>query len=109
MGNEQAVPSETAIREALRSILDPELSVNLVDLGMIYAVEVRESGDVRIEMTTTTRGCPAADFLTQAVQACVESVPGVRRTIVDLTYEPVWKPDMAIPQAQALFATPDFR
>lgn len=108
MENEQTSRIEAAIREALRAILDPELSVNVVDLGMIYAVEVSEDGYVHIEMTTTVRGCPAAGFLTQAVQACVESVPGVSHAVVNLTYEPAWKPEMAIPEAQARFAAPDF-
>ncbi|MBV2143665.1 metal-sulfur cluster assembly factor [Falsochrobactrum sp. TDYN1] len=93
-----------AIRKALRIVLDPELGVNLVDLGMIYTVAVRENGAADIKMTTTTRGCPAAGFLTQAVRACAESVAGVRQANVELTYEPEWKPEMATVEVQALFA-----
>ncbi len=108
MKTERLERIEMSVREALRAVQDPELSVNLVDLGMIYAVEIGEDGAVDVKMTTTTRGCPAAGFLTQAVQACIEGIDGVTRAHVELTYEPEWKPEMAIPEVQARFATPSF-
>jgi len=94
---------EYAILDALRLILDPELGVNLVDLGMIYHIEVAGDGTVNVQMTTTTPGCPAAGFLTQAVQTCVEAVDGVSRANVELTYEPAWMPEMALPEVQSRF------
>ncbi len=99
---------EACVREALRAVQDPELAVNLVDLGMIYAVEISDDGMVHVKMTTTIRGCPAAGFLTQAVQACIEGIEGVTGARVELTYEPEWKPEMAIPEVQAIFAAPSF-
>ncbi|WP_343315238.1 metal-sulfur cluster assembly factor [Brucella sp. BE17] len=104
-----SVQLETEIRDALRIVMDPELGINLVDLGMIYRIDVDTNGDVSVQMTTTTRGCPAAGFLTQAVQACIEDVSGVRTVKVELTYEPAWSPEMAIAEAQARFAVPAFR
>lgn len=105
---QEQVALEQAVIEALRIVLDPELGVNIVDLGMIYGVIASEDGLVDILMTTTTRGCPAAGFLTQAVQACAEGVAGVEKANVELTYEPEWQPEMASAEAQARFAAPLF-
>lgn len=99
---------EDEVRDALRMVMDPELGINLVDLGMIYMIVAHSNGDVSVKMTTTTPGCPAAGFLTIAVQSCVENVVGVSHADVELTYEPAWTPDMAIPEARARFAVPDF-
>lgn len=79
---------------ALTVITDPEIGGNIVDLGLIYDVSVDADGAARIVMTTTSRGCPAAGFLQQAVQATVEAVKGVTATVVELTYEPRWTPDL---------------
>ncbi|WP_331376362.1 metal-sulfur cluster assembly factor [Sinorhizobium chiapasense] len=81
------------IRDALRIVIDPELGSNVVDLGLIYDIEVREGGVVRVTMTTTVKGCPAAAFLKEAVENCVWYVPGVEYAEVRLTYEPAWTPD----------------
>lgn len=108
MQSEQLHRLEDDVRNALRIVMDPELGINLVDLGMIYMITAHANGDVSVKMTTTTRGCPAAGFLTRAVQACVEDVAGVSHADVELTYEPEWSPDMAIPEARARFAVSDF-
>ena len=79
---------------ALTSITDPEIGGNIVDLGLIYDVTVDADGAARIVMTTTSRGCPAAGFLQQAVQEAVEAVAGVTAAAVELTYEPRWTPDL---------------
>ena len=81
------------VRQALALVIDPELGENVVDLGLIYAVAV-EDGVARVEMTTTTPGCPATAFLKEAVQAAAWGVPGVRYAEVKLTYEPKWSPAM---------------
>lgn len=82
------------IRNALRMIIDPEIGKNIVDLGLVYDIAVEEGGVVYVTMTTTTRFCPATDFLKEAVQACVWYVPGVEYAEVKLTYEPPWTPEM---------------
>ncbi|MGH6762612.1 MAG: metal-sulfur cluster assembly factor [Phyllobacterium sp.] len=99
---------EQAIRDALRIVVDPELGVSIVDLGMIYGIEITESGGVCVTMTTTVKGCPAAGFLRMAVKDCVEGVEGVTAAEASLTYEPVWTPDMAIAEVQGRFAAPTF-
>lgn len=82
------------IRNALRMIIDPEIGRNIVDLGLVYDIAVEEGGIARVTMTTTTRFCPASDYLKEAVQTCVWYVPGVEYAEVNLTYEPPWTPDM---------------
>ena len=79
---------------ALKGIIDPEIGGNIVELGLIYDVAVDADGTARIVMTTTSRGCPAAGFLQQAVQDAVEAVAGVSAAAVELTYEPRWTPDL---------------
>ena len=96
-------PMEQQIIDNLRLVLDPELGFNLIDLGMIYSIDIQNGGVVDISMTTTTPGCPAAGFLIDAVRASVESVEGVRAVNVELTYEPEWIPEMAAPEVQARF------
>ncbi|HXV31662.1 MAG TPA: metal-sulfur cluster assembly factor [Sinorhizobium sp.] len=83
-----------AIREALRTIIDPELGRNIVDLGLIYDVRVEDGGIAQVTMTTTTKGCPASEYLKEAVRNCVWYVPGVEYAEVRLTYEPAWTPEM---------------
>lgn len=104
MQHETHALMEKQIIESLRLVLDPELGFNLVDLGMIYSIDIQDDGLVQIDMTTTTPGCPAAGFLTDAVRASAETVEGVRAVNVELTYEPEWIPEMAMPEVQARFA-----
>jgi metal-sulfur cluster biosynthetic enzyme len=82
-----------AVEQALRTVIDPELGENVVDLGLIYDIAV-EDGVARVEMTTTTRGCPATAFLKDAVQAAAWAVSGIHYAEVKLTYEPQWSPAM---------------
>ncbi|MCA1490571.1 metal-sulfur cluster assembly factor [Ensifer sp. NBAIM29] len=83
-----------AIREALRMIIDPELGRSIIDLGLIYDVRIEDGGIAHVTMTTTTRGCPASEYLKEAVCNCVWYVPGVEYAEVRLTYEPAWTPEM---------------
>jgi metal-sulfur cluster biosynthetic enzyme len=87
-----AVALAERVREALRLVLDPELGENVVDLGLIYAVDGDDDGGVRVTMTTTTPGCPAAAFLVDGVRECARAVAGVSSAHVLLTYEPPWTP-----------------
>jgi len=82
------------VLQALRMVIDPELGENLVDLGLIYGVDVDDGGGVRIAMSTTTKGCPATAYLKDAVHSAAAFVEGVERVEVRLTYDPPWSPDM---------------
>jgi FeS assembly SUF system protein len=81
------------IMEALRSVQDPEIPVNLVDLGLIYEVMVRRDGLTYIEMTLTTPACPVAGTLPGQVQNVAAMVPGVSAVLVKLVWEPTWTRD----------------
>ena len=89
----QAMPDDDTVREALRQVEDPEAGMNIVDLGLVYAVEVAD-GAVRIDVTMTTAACPMADLIVdQACDAVRVVVP--RGTVIDvrLVWDPPWTPD----------------
>ena len=89
------------IRDALRSVIDPELGYNIVDLGFVHDISVDDGGIARITMTTTTRNCPATGYLKDGVANSAWSVPHVEFVDVKLTYDPEWKPEMMSPLAKA--------
>ena len=89
------------IRDALRRVIDPELGYNIVDLGLIYDIHVRDHGAVSVTMTTTTPGCPATSYLTEGARDSVLSVEGAVSAEITLTHEPPWSPDLMSPDAQA--------
>ena len=78
--------------EALKEIYDPEIPVNIYDLGLIYGVDVTEDGDVAIVMTLTTPHCPVAESMPGEVELRASSVPGVRDAEVTLVWDPPWDP-----------------
>ena len=75
---------------ALRQVYDPEIPVNIYDLGLIYEVKVDDDHNVSIQMTLTAPNCPMADYVVAQVKAAVEDVPGVVTVEIDLVWEPVW-------------------
>jgi metal-sulfur cluster biosynthetic enzyme len=77
--------------QALRRVIDPELDINIVDLGLIYEV-VHENGDLCVVMTLTTPGCPLSQSLPRAVLQAVSLVPGVTQADVVITFDPPWTP-----------------
>jgi FeS assembly SUF system protein len=81
---------ETRVVEALREVYDPEIPVNIHELGLIYGVAVSPSGSVAVRMTLTAAGCPAAQVLPSEVERRVRAVPGVTDVTVDVTFDPPW-------------------
>jgi len=79
--------------EALRAIYDPEIPVNIYDLGLIYVVRETEPGRVQVSMTLTSPMCPVAESLPPEVKARLEATAGITRADVDITWEPPWGPD----------------
>lgn len=88
------------IRHALRLVIDPELGYNILDLGLIYFVAVEDGGVAQIVMTTTTKGCPATDYLKAGARDAAWDVPGIEFVDVSLTYEPPWTPEMMTDEAR---------
>jgi FeS assembly SUF system protein len=76
--------------EALRNIYDPEIPVNIYDLGLIYGLDVSDEGDVRVTMTLTAPGCPVAQTFPGMVEATMAEVEGVKSARVELTWDPPW-------------------
>ena len=87
------------ILDALRTCFDPEIPVNIYDLGLIYGLDVNESGDVNIQMTLTAPGCPVAGTLPGDVQRKVRAVEGVKSAKVELVWDPPWDRDRLSPAA----------
>jgi len=81
---------ERDIIMALRQVYDPEIPVNVYDLGLIYEIRVNEEHEVYLQMTLTAPNCPMADYVMEQVKAAVEDVPGVVKVTIDLVFEPVW-------------------
>ena len=86
-------PSPEGVMEALRSVLDPEVGVDIVTLGLVYGVDVEESR-VTVTFTLTTPGCPLRNVMTQNVVAVVYALPGVEHVEPNLVWEPRWHPGM---------------
>ncbi len=88
------------IKAALRTVIDPELGYNIVDLGLVYDVAIENGGTARITMTTTTQGCPATGYLAYGARDSAAAVPGVETVDIDLTYDPPWTPAMMSAEAK---------
>jgi FeS assembly SUF system protein len=86
--------------DVLKSIYDPEIPVDIYELGLIYNVEISEDGDATITMTLTTPHCPVAESLPQEVELRVLSVPGIRDAVVNLVWDPPWDPSKMSDEAR---------
>ncbi len=91
--------NKNTILEALRKVYDPEIPVNLVDLGLIYDTSI-ENGKVNITMTLTATACPMHAVISQNVKAAVEALDGVNEAVVDVVWEPRWNPEMISPEGR---------
>lgn len=92
--------TEEEIVKMLRTVYDPEIPVNIYDLGLIYKVEVDEEQNVEIDMTFTAPNCPAADFIIEDVRQKVRSIDGVRNAQINIVFEPEWNKDMMSEEAK---------
>ena len=91
---------EERIVDVLKTVYDPEIPVNIYDLGMIYKIDVQDDGSVDMDMTFTAPNCPAADFILEDVRTKVESVDGVKGANVNLVFEPAWDQSMMSEEAR---------
>lgn len=89
------------IRKALRAVKDPELGLNIIDLGLVYEVEMDEAGQVHVQMTLTSPGCPAGGEIIQGVRDVASELEGVTGVDVELVWEPYWTPEKMDPRVRA--------
>ena len=100
MTQEEKTKIEERIVDVLKTVYDPEIPVNIYDLGMIYKIDVQDDSSVELDMTFTAPNCPAADYILEDVRTKVESVEGVKSTNVNLVFEPVWDQSMMSEEAK---------
>lgn len=93
-------PDEAAVLQALRAVIDPEIGLNIVDLGLIYDLGISAEGAVMIEITLTTPGCPLQAVIDAAVHRTLEPVPGISKVDLDLVWMPPWTPEMITPEGR---------
>ncbi|MGL4292994.1 MAG: metal-sulfur cluster assembly factor [Bacteroidales bacterium] len=91
---------EEKIVEMLRLVFDPEIPVNVYDLGLIYEIDIDDDKNVKIKMTLTAPNCPAADFILEDVRIKVESIDEVKSVDIDLVFEPEWDKEMMSEEAK---------
>ena len=91
---------EEKIVAMLKTVYDPEIPVNVYDLGLIYKIDVSDNGEVALDMTLTAPNCPAADFIMEDIRQKVESVEGVTPATINLVFEPEWDKDMMSEEAK---------
>lgn len=100
MTQEERTNIEERIVDLLKTVYDPEIPVNIYDLGLIYKVDVKDSGDVDLDMTFTAPSCPAADFILEDVRQKVDALEGVKSANVNLVFEPAWDQSMMTEEAR---------
>ena len=100
MTTEEKLKIEEKIVDMLKTVYDPEIPVNVYDLGLIYKIDLQESGELTVDMTLTAPNCPAADFIMEDVRQKIESVEGVTSAQVNLVFEPEWDKDMMTEEAK---------
>lgn len=94
-------PSEEQVLEALKSVIDPELGINIVDLGLVYEVDVAEDGDVDIQYTLTTMGCPIGPLIEDQMRAFLAPLDGIGEVRPEMVLRPAWNPEMMSEEAKA--------
>ena len=91
---------EEKIVAMLKTVYDPEIPVNVYDLGLIYKIDVSDNGEAVLDMTLTAPNCPAADFIMEDIRQKVETVEGVTSATINLVFEPEWDKDMMSEEAK---------
>lgn len=100
MTQEEKTAIEERIVDVLKTVYDPEIPVNIYDLGLIYKIDVKDDATVDIDMTFTAPTCPAADFILEDVRQKVDALDGVKSATVNLVFEPAWDQSMLSEEAR---------
>jgi metal-sulfur cluster biosynthetic enzyme len=93
--------AEEDVRTVLRRVKDPELNLNIVDLGLVYGIEVADGKDVHVEMTLTSPGCPSGPEIMSEAQRVIETMDGVGTVDIELVWSPYWTPERMDPRLRA--------
>jgi len=100
MTPEEKLQTEERIVDVLRTVYDPEIPVNIYDLGLIYKIDLRDDSTLDVDMTFTAPTCPAADFIVEDVRQKLNSLNGVKEATVNLVFDPVWDQSMMSDEAR---------
>ena len=100
MTQDERTTIEGRIVDVLKTVYDPEIPVDIYELGMIYKIDVKDDGTVDIDMTFTAPNCPAADFILEDVRTKVESVEGITSANINIVFEPTWDQSMMSEEAR---------
>jgi metal-sulfur cluster biosynthetic enzyme len=98
--SDAAPPTADQVKLALRKVKDPELNLNIIDLGLVYDIGV-DNSDVQIDMTLTSPGCPAGPQIMGDVERAVKAMPGVSGVTINLVWQPFWSPELIEPRVRA--------
>jgi metal-sulfur cluster biosynthetic enzyme len=98
---DQGLPTKDQVLERLQQVFDPELGINIVDLGLVYTVEIDDAGGVDIEYTLTTMGCPIGPLIEDQMRACLAQLSGVQEIRPEMVLRPAWTPEMMSEEAKA--------
>lgn len=87
------MPTKEKILDRMKNVYDPEIPVNVVDLGLVYNIEIKEDGEIKILMTLTAPGCPIYPYIAEQVRREVSQIEGVKEVNVEFTFDPPWSPE----------------
>jgi metal-sulfur cluster biosynthetic enzyme len=99
--DERSGPTEEGVRQALTQVFDPELGINIIDLGLVYDVDVQDNGDVDIRYSLTTMGCPIGPLIEDQMRAFLAPIEGLGEVRPELVFRPAWSPEMMSDEAKA--------
>lgn len=100
MNTEERLKIEDKVVEMLRTVYDPEIPVDIYSLGLVYRIDLDDSGNLAVDMTLTAPNCPMADFILEDVRMKLESIEGVNTVLVNIVFEPEWTQDMMSEEAK---------
>ena len=100
MESTEKLALEEKIVKMLKTVYDPEIPVNVYDLGLIYKIDLDDNACLRLDMTLTAPNCPAADFILEDIRMKLESIAGINSVDVNLVFEPEWNQDMMTEEAK---------
>lgn len=100
MTEETKLKTEERIIEVLKTVYDPEIPVNIYDLGLIYKIDLKDDGTLDLDMTLTAPNCPAADFIVEDVRLKMEGISGITQANINLVFDPAWDQTMMSEEAK---------